>query len=488
LKADLADVRERYVKRTSAAHKRFVLLLVAVAAVQRFWLALEPITAQEAVAYMSFATRSVGQCISDYSLPVNHVFHTLLTKLSTAVAGANLIGLRLPAILASLLALPLYYLFVRSMFNRYIALMALAMAAVYPSLAELGALAHGYSLTWLCLMLALVFGRHFVRTNNLVSAIAIGLACAFGMWAVPSSLTAVLLVYIWALFSLLGKYDRSLGERLGMLGLSAGVFLAAALLLYLPVVMTHGVDQLFHHVTEEDRNWRAFALNYPDQVLDFWVWVVDPTRWWVAILGFIGLVQAAYISAKYRALIIALLLGAVPVVLLKADTGSPWDWAYTLFIFHLGGAIGLFYLLKFLQDHVFPKLGKRTRTGWASAVLVVGFGVPGMRVVIERVDHLQEARPSAELLAAALKPGDKLCADGLWEAPVGFSLLGAGVAPGPLRGSPHPGSMLYLVASSPNGLEPAALMLRCDLHAEEFVAPVVVKDWPRMEIFAARKR
>ena len=82
---DVRDVKERYLKQTSAAHKRFVLLLITGGAVLRIWCMLLPITADEAVAYMTFAVKPIGETISNYALPSNHVFHTVLTKWSTAL-------------------------------------------------------------------------------------------------------------------------------------------------------------------------------------------------------------------------------------------------------------------------------------------------------------------------------------------------------------------------------------------------------------------
>lgn len=481
----MRDVRERYGKQTSVAHKRFVLLLIIAGAALRTWLATKPITAQEAIAYMDYARLPIGEAISNYSLPINNVLHTVLTKWCTAIFGVSLIALRLPALLAGVLVLPFFYLFVRSMFNRYIALMALALVASSPCLMELSALAHGYSLTWLFMVLALVFGRHLVRENNAISAILLGLCCALCVWSVPSSITACLMVLLWALFSILTKYERSLGERTATLGLSLLVFLAAAALFYLPVIMSHGVDQLFHHATEEEHTWKDFSINYVENVMRLWVWIVDPAAWWVAVLGFAGLVHAAYISAKFRTLVIAMAVGAIPLSLILANGGEPWQWSYALFIFHLGMAIALFYLLKFVQDKLINSFGKRTRTAWASLIMLVGFSWPGMRVVEQRVQHLPEADACALFLAEAMSPSDGLCTDAVWRAPLDFAIRAQGTDPGPLHRSPQPGHELYVVLA-PKSTEYPMALLHCKEASEHYAAPVLVKDWQRMETFAAR--
>lgn len=486
-KHDLADARERYVKRTSAAHKRVVLLLLLIGAALRLWLMLEPVTASEATAYMAFAVQPFSEAVSDYSLPVNHILHTVLTKWSTALLGVNVVGLRMPAFLAGLAALPLFYLFARSLFNRYIALMALAMAAGFPPLAELSAIAHGYSLTWCAMLAALLLGRHLVRENNPWSALFMGVALALGTWAVPSMVFPALMVLLWTLFSIMAKYERSLNQRLAMLGLSTAAFLAASLLLYLPVAVAHGVDQLFHHVTEGDASWKAFAAGYADKVLELWVWVVDPASTGVALLGFAGILHATYISAKYRAILFALVLGALPLTLLLRDAGDPWQWAYMLFFLHLGSAIALFYLLKLVQDRVFQGFGKRTRTGWASIALVAVFA-SGMGVARDRVAHLHEAPAAAEFLAGALGPADRLCVDTAWEAAISFSLQRYRIEAVGRRGDPPPGARLFVVVGAPTGPGPDEAISRCGQSIHGFDVPEMLKDWPRMEIFAARKR
>lgn len=485
---DLKDVQERYVKRTSLAHKRFVLLLIAVGAALRVVVALQPITADEALAAMVFGTQPLAGVITDYSLPLNQVLHTILAKWSTSLLGMGLWQLRLPALIAGVMALPMFYLLVRSLFNRYIALMALAMAAGFPGLVQLSALANGFSITWCALLGALLLGRHLVRENNVLSAVLMGLCLALGMWAEPAMIFPALMVLLWVLFSVLSKYERSLNQRLTMLGIGAGVFVAATLLLYMPVVMSHGVDQLFHHVTEGELSWKAFSTQYPDRVLVLWMWIVDPTYAWVAYLGFAGLVHAAYTSAKYRTLLFALVLGAVPLSLMLADAGEPHQWAYALFIFHIGSSIALFYLLKFVQDRVIKGFGKRSRTGWAALVLVLGFGLPGLQEVMERGGRMPEAASAVDVITHAFQTGDRLCTSHHWEHALRFELLCHGVELADISGTADPGRMLFVVVEQPRPPDLDLVLQRCDQQPEDYELPAVVKDWPRMEIFAARKR
>ncbi|MBK9148718.1 MAG: glycosyltransferase family 39 protein [Flavobacteriales bacterium] len=492
-KHDLREAVQRYSKQTSAAHKRFTLLLILAGTALRAWLLNEPVTIDEANMYISFGTQSVGTILTDYSLPINHVLHTVLAKLSTSVFGISTLAMRLPAFLAGVLAMPLFYMLVRSLFNRYIALMALAMVAGCPPLIELSALAQGYSITWCALLAALLVARHLVRENNPWSAAFMGLFLALGMWSVPSMVYGAAMSYLWVLFTLLGKYQRSLSERMTMLGLSVVVLFLATVLFYIPVVMEHGVDGLFHHVSEGDRTWDTFSAGYADRVIDFWMYAADASYDWVLVLGFGGLLHATYISGKFRAIMFALLLGSVPLAIGLREEGGAYTWSHAIFFFCIGSSIALFYLLKLIQEKLVKSMGKRSRTAWAALGLLILFG-SGTGVAKDRMGHQAETRPGAALILATLKPDDRLCFDARWERIVSFELLAQGMPLDRLnqvisyKGAMPSGSTLLLALGKRGGPSPTEAIGRCGLPADGFDEPVHFKEWPRLEIFAARKR
>lgn len=492
-KHDLRDVWQRYGKQTSTAHKRFVLLLIAIGAVLRGWFLSEPVSIPEASMYMAFGTQPFLDILSDYSLPSNQLLHTLLAKASTSLFGLSTTTLRLPAFLAGVLAMPLAYLLTRSLFNRYIALLALAMIAGCPPLVELSALAVGYSISWCALLTALLFARHLVRENNPWSAILMGVSLAVGMWSVPTMIYGAAMAFLWVLFTLLGKYQRSLNERMAMLGLAVAVFMMATVLLYMPVVMDHGVDALFHHPGEGEKSWAAFAGGYAERIIEFWLFAGDAAYSWVLVLGFGGLLHATYISGKYRAIVFATLLGAVPLAIALQEVGPAWVWSYVILFFCIGTAIALFYLLKLIQEKLITTLGKRSRTAW-SALIVLAIYASGLSVSARRMGHQPETRPGAALLLASMQPDDRLCFDTRWEAIVSFELLAQGMSLDRLRqiisykGAMPVGSTLWVAIGKRGGPNATEAISRCGLSPEAFDAPALYKEWPRLEIFAARKR
>ncbi len=483
--ADVSRALRELDKQTSAGHKRMVLLLIMVGVALRAALLGRPISFDESYAYVEFATRTFGQVIGDYSHPANHILHTLLAKASTALFGLGKVSVRLPAFVAGVIALPLFYLFVRAMFNRYIALLALALVAASGPLVEFSAIARGYSLTWLFLVAALLLGRHLIKENNLASALLIGLACALGLWAVPSMLHAALLIYLWLFISIITKYDHTVRQRLFTLLVSLITFLVSATLLYLPVLQAHGLDQLLHHNSIPFLTWKEFRRSHEGNAFELWAFIVDSSATWVALLGVVGLVHAAFISSKFRILGFALFLGAVPLVLVQRVVGPPEAWLFSLFIFHLSSAISVFYLLKFIQEKMMPSLGKRSRTMLAALLLCVGFAVPGLRTAWERNPGLPEAERCIEYAVAHVGEHGKVFAEHPWDAPIEFHLLAAGMDPSMFYGTVEDGATIVVAVGNDPEQTFEGVLRHNGQVPERWPAARMVQEWPKLKIFAA---
>lgn len=443
----LKEVLKRYHKRTSVTHKRLVLAIVLVGIALRGWMLTLPITADEAFMWAHYATRPVGEIIGDLSHPQNHVLHTLLVKWSTLLLGPGIIALRLPAFLAGVFTMPLFYLFVRAMFNRYIAVMTLALVAASGGLIELGTVASGHAITWFFFVTALVFGRYFHKTNDPMAAFGMGACLALGMWAGPSGLYPALMVLLWSLLHLLTRHSDTLQVRMRHWFLALGTALGLVLVLFAPIINNHGILQVVHHDSLPDMQWKKFSRTHVEGAMALWFHLVDMGSRWFAVVGLAGLVVAAYISGKYRAMALAMLVGAVLPVLLILYVPGPEAWSYTLYIMHISTAIVLFYLLKFLQEKMFPGLGKRTRVAVASVLMLVGTGWPAMNFLLgtDRLSRFPEAMSAASFLDEAMDPEDRVYAEPPWEDPLLFHLMCHGWGKGVMRGLGPPGKRIYVV-------------------------------------------
>lgn len=486
--AELRDLGPRYWKRTSTAHKRLLLLLIVVGALLRGWMLFQPITADEANGVVRFATRSVNVVVSDMSHYSNHVLNTLLVKAVTAVFGVSTWSVRLPAFLAGVLLMPLFYLFVRSMFNRYIALMALAMVAGSGGLIEFSALSRGFALAWFFMIAALMAGRYFIKEGGPAAAMVLAGCAALGVWSVPTALYGMLMVHGWVFLSLLADRERTHADRMLWWSFSVVAAMALALLLYAPVISAHGVDQLFHQGDHTERSWDRFKLTHADAALDLWVYLSETSAIWLTIPGLVGLLYAAFISSKFRRLAFALLLTSVPVVMVLADVGQPRKWLFTLFLFHLSSAISLFYLLKFVQDKLYPAFEKRRRTAVASLLLVVLFATLGMPVIQDRIPRRRDLNALLDGVLKDLSPDDRVHGDPVCDALVGFKLVARGQDPLALAGPPGPDGTVYVVVDEHQEWTLEQILRFHHLDPEALTTPQRVGERNGSMIFAARFR
>ena len=116
-----------------------------------------------------------------------------------------------PTCLAGILVLPLFCMFVRAMFSNPLrGAYRAGLVASSPPLVLYSALS---GLGWLFLVLALLAGRHLVKENNPVSAVAMGLFLALGMGG-PDFLYPALMVLVWSVLYLVLSYSSTLGQRM----------------------------------------------------------------------------------------------------------------------------------------------------------------------------------------------------------------------------------------------------------------------------------
>ncbi|MDQ3101644.1 MAG: hypothetical protein M3R08_09685, partial [Bacteroidota bacterium] len=387
-----------------------------------------------------------------------------------------------------ILSMAFFYLFTRAMFNRYIAMLVLALIASSAPLIEYSALAQGYSFTWLFLILALVLGRHFVKENSATSAVLIGIMLALGMWTMTTMIYPAITIYIYLLLYILMRYQGSIRKRLDLLMISFAIFLATMIGLYFPIVSHHGLAHLFEHSAVQDLSWSKFAQQHQDAAFALWVAIADTTGSIVAAFGIIAVLFSAFISGKYRLIMFSVALGAIPLVLLQAWVAPPPVWYYTLYLFHLGSGIALFYLLKLIQEKLYPKLGKRTRTAVASVVIFAGLTVAGYKVIIERIDRFAEAEKAGQFLGEVMEPADKIFVVHPWDAPIRFHARSHGIGRDRFMGAPQPDSWVYVLVSRVNSQNVRSVLNIHRLASDQLDTLRMVKDWERIEIFAARYR
>jgi len=194
-----------------------------------------PVTYDEAYTYVGFASQGLWAALSDYSLPNNHIFHTILVFFSTRLFGNSPWALRLPALLAGSALIPAIYALGKRLYSPETGLLAAALAAWLPVLIRYSTEARGYTLLGLFTLLSILLAHEALRRNRWRDWALLSLSNALGFFTLPLMLYPAGGIYLW--LALEGPRSRSfLGRWFGS-GILTGML---TLLAYAPALWVSG--------------------------------------------------------------------------------------------------------------------------------------------------------------------------------------------------------------------------------------------------------
>lgn len=350
-----ADLRALYLDLRPRPESRLhltaltVIMLSALAArlphLNRFMLHDEAYTA------VAFAT-SLRAALTDYHLPNNHVFHSLLVHFSTTVLGFAPWAVRLPTFIAGLLVIPAVYWVGLRYHSRPVGLLAALLAAFSPTLVSAATDARGYSLLILLTLLAFVLAD-FVRLNrNLVGWGLLSLLCALGFFTVPVMLFPFGILYAWLFFEHLVNpapaypNHRNFFLHWGASGLGAAIL---TLLLYTPIFIYTGPAAVFNNNFVASMPWDVFDDYLPFRIAETWgYWTagVPPLLVGILVLGVILSFVVYPRTATHRfPLPLAAALWLILLLLLRRPDPHGKIWGYLNPLVLIWSAAGWGYIL-----------------------------------------------------------------------------------------------------------------------------------------------
>ncbi len=244
--------------------------LFAVGVLLRLTALEAPMRFDEADTFNFFASRDFFNTLTDYTAPNNHIFHSLLVRLSYLTFGDSPTAIRLPALAAGVAILPLTFWLGRRLFSSTIGLAAMGLAAVHPALISFSANARGYTLvTAFTLVLFLLAATLASRRSAAAWLLFIGVGVV-GMCTIPTMLYSLAAVSVWALVSApIGRRLRLAGETAA----AAAVIASASAVLYAPAAMRTGLSAVVanRYVVPLDRPLlEARLLERVTQLWDLW--------------------------------------------------------------------------------------------------------------------------------------------------------------------------------------------------------------------------
>lgn len=365
--------------RTYLAHDSdwlIILGLMLVGAFFRIQLLDKPVYHDEAYTYLTFVLGGLGNVISDYHLPNNHILYSVLVFFSTQLLGNAPWVLRLPALLAGLLLIPATYFATRQYFNRVAALLSSGITAVLPIFMIYGTSARGYTQVALLSTLLWLWGILLLKEKNHYIWLLFVLTAAAGFYTIPIMLYPYTAIMAWLFVAWLFKkhsteYGRS--EFFTYLFISGLIVVLLFLLLYTPVFLKSGVGSVINNPTVQKNQEATFNLlrdSLTSRGSNAWAeWHLGMPTWLKQVTLFsagMGMIYALIAERKYIDYFSISLFTILLIVFFQRSVGWKRVWFFFAPIYFSFAAAGIIYLFKNLI-----KLGERVAMISAAILLVL---------------------------------------------------------------------------------------------------------------------
>jgi hypothetical protein len=365
--------------RTNQASLLLVAGLIVLGAAIRITQINRPMEHDEAYTFVAFASRPIQTLISDYHLPNNHIYHSLLVHLSCRLFGNHPWAVRLPALAAGIGLIPAVFILAAQLYNRRVAVVCAALIIPIPYLVYYSTSGRGYTLVALHSLVSFSLAIYVAQKKNLAAWGAMVITLALGFYAVPVMLYPAGILFTWLAFhAVMGTYGKDYPSRkdFTIYLLSAGIAMAVLVfLLYAPVLITSGVNAVFGNKFVKPLSWPQFFDQFPTGLHETWdAWLAGlPRIGWLCALG----LTASIVLHKKIARQVIPLWSATAAWLMAAilvqhpSTGAKiWVFLFPLTVIWVSAGILSLASLLFMR-WVDPEMSIRWLST-AAVILVVG--------------------------------------------------------------------------------------------------------------------
>ena len=400
-----------------------VLLITILAIIYRLEYICSSLHHDEAYTFMAFA-HSLRTAITDYHLPNNHIFHSILLYFSTQLFGIQPWAVRLPAFIAGVLLVPAIYWLAKRIYNRWTGLAAALLVAFSPLLIGYSTNARGYSLVMLFSLLVFILGDFVRKEKNLFAWGLISLFSALGFYTIPVMMFSFGILFIWLFlenqFADLGPY-RSKWEFVRywlICGFSSAVL---TLILYVPILVYSGPEKLFGNAFVSPALWEDVTDNFLYQMAGPWRVFIYQIPVIVAGVLTCGLVLSILLHkrlSKHHVLMqVAALVWLIVIVLVQRPKDGSKLWSFLVVLFILWAAAGIIGLLQMVRF-------KAVSLAPVAVCLVIGWGIWHAAWLAPQLPEIWKARGDTEnavmFVQNQLVEGDRLIVAPPDDAPVWY--------------------------------------------------------------------
>jgi hypothetical protein len=468
--------------------RRAIWLITAVAVISRLANLFQPMRYDESVTWAYFVGRSWHTVVSSYQLPNNHVFFSLLAKVTSSLVPFQPWALRLPAFVAGAAIVPLTWAVGRRIASPAVGLIGAALAAGSTSLILYATNARGYSLV-VALFLALLLLADRIRVSPTARGFALyALLGALGLYAIPVMLYPLGIVATWLLLAAArsaGAVQRRLVVGTVLASAAAGVL---ALLLYLPIIRSAGLSALAGNRFVQPTAWPEFVADLPRHAAETLLTWTSPLPWWSAPLLLVLVLAGAWRTepSERPSLAIATVLWCA--LLLAATHRVPFVrvWLFLLPLFHLAVARGLL------------RVARRTRAADAVAspmsAILVAAGVASVALFNDAVRASDDtgtfpaARRVTARLATELRAGDRVLAPIPTNGPLLYYFSERGLDTALLTTPPERTRRAFLVLDPSRGRTLTWAVEVGMIDPSVYAEPTVLLRSPGVEVWRADRR
>ena len=321
----------------------FIILLTSI--LIRLYFINGPLRYDEGFTYYYFSQKPFYLTMSFYEYPNNHIFHSLLVKISCLIFGDSAVSLRLPALFFGVTLIPIVYLYVGKLFSKSAALLAISLIAISSVLISYSVNARGYSLLFSAFVLLLVLVEILKRENNKFLWTLFILIQVIGIYTIPIMLYECMIVNSYFIFT--GVF-----RKIELSYLSSKIVLKSALtvavlsvLFYLPVYLLMGSEAIVANEYVKSRSYFEVFAILPDQMnymlkyftMDFPLWLN------IVLVGGIG--TALFIFKQSRQLFVTILFFLVFIFVIQRVIPFARVLAFLFPIFYIFSAVGIAFAL-----------------------------------------------------------------------------------------------------------------------------------------------
>ena len=221
-----------------------VYIFFIVVSIRIYYLNL-PIRNDEAVSFIYFAAKPLFVGLSSYPAPNNHLFNTFLVHMSYLVFGIKLWAIRLPALIAGILLIPIVYLLVATYYNKYAAIIAAALVSSSSLLIEYSTNARGYTILVAIFLIILILEMFlFYKSNSLICLLFICLI-SIGFYTYPIMLFSLLIIASsLIIYSMMNLCKDNRRWFIKQLFITLSFTFIIIVLSYIPVIIVQGIKAI----------------------------------------------------------------------------------------------------------------------------------------------------------------------------------------------------------------------------------------------------